>query len=188
MSNSVWAAAVTAVVGVATATAHAEVRPPERERVAVADVVQAPDGQYVVILKTEVEPVRFLPIWIGEPEAQAIRMRLERSRPPRPLTLNLLESVLASSNIVLLEIQIDSVKGSVFLGKVRLRQAKRTWELDARPSDAIGLAVGRGASIWVSRTVLDEASVTAAEVEAHKQSTGSAEPPVVETPGFEETL
>ncbi|MBI5511469.1 MAG: bifunctional nuclease family protein [Deltaproteobacteria bacterium] len=149
----------------------------ERDRMVVADVVATPEGQFVVILKTEATPLRFLPIWIGESEAIAIQMRLRRTEPPRPLTLNLLETVMTTGNIKLLEINIDSLKGDVYLGKLKLKSAARTWEVDARPSDAIGLALGRDAAIWVAREVLDRASIGEGELRAprHAPSPSDAE-------------
>jgi bifunctional DNase/RNase len=140
------------------------------ERVEVDDVIATSDGHYVVILRTKAEPVRFLPIWIGESEAMAIRMRLDRRTPPRPLTLNLLEKILATSKIKLIEVKVDSLKGGVFLGKLRLRQSGRAWEVDARPSDAIGLAAGSGASIWVARQVLEQAAIGVEELKVPSES------------------
>lgn len=125
----------------------------------VQDVLSAGEGQFVVILRTQVKPLRYLPIWVGEMEAVAIRMRLDRQDPPRPFTLNLLEDVLKAANIKITEIAIDDYKGGVYLGKIRLKQNKKSWEMDARPSDAIGLAMGKHAPILVARDILDGASI-----------------------------
>ncbi len=135
-----------------------------KHQVDVAGVVGTPDGQYVVILKTQAEPARYLPIWIGEMEALNIRLRLERQRPPRPLTLNLLESVMQQSNTLVTEINIDDFRGGVFLGDLRLKRGKHTFKLDARPSDAIGLAVAGNAPIWVSEHVLKSAAVNSEQI------------------------
>lgn len=131
----------------------------KREEVEVVGVLDTQDGEYVVILKTTAAPARYLPIWIGELEALNIRLRLQRQKPPRPLTLNLLENILRSGDIQLVEIDIDDVNGGIFLGRLALKQRGRRWHVDARPSDAIGLAVGQGAPIFVSREVMDHASV-----------------------------
>jgi bifunctional DNase/RNase len=162
----------------------------DRERMDVEDVVATSDGQFVVVLKTQGKPARLLPIWIGENEAVAIRMRLTRTDPPRPLTLNLLESVLSSGNIKLVEVNIDSLKGDVYLGTLRLKQNARVWEVDARPSDAIGLALGKSAAIWVSREVLDRASINESDLKTPK-APAKPEPPAKEKPkssSYEETL
>ncbi len=161
------------------------------KRAVVEDILATPEGSFVVILKTKSEPYRFVPIWIGENEAMAIRMRLDRRKPPRPLTLNLLESVLSTGNIKVVEVKVDALKGGVFLGKLRLKQSGRSWELDARPSDAIGLAVGSDAAIWVAQQVLDDASFGAEDLDVNKKGKKPPEPkpePKPETTDLEETL
>jgi uncharacterized protein len=135
-------------------TASAGKRRPE-ERMDVADVLAAGDGQYVVVLKTSGKPARYLPIWVGENDALGLKMRLDRRTPPRPLTLNLLEQVLSATNVKLVEVAIDDYKDGVFLGKIRLKQNGRMWELEARPSDAIGLAMGKHVPILVARDIVD---------------------------------
>jgi uncharacterized protein len=130
----------------------------DQELVEVEDVFALSSGQFVVVLRTFVAPHRYLPVWIGEAEALAIRLRLDRQTPPRPLTLNLLEQIMDSSNVELIEIAIDDVRGGVFLGKLKLRQNTRAFNVDARPSDAIGLALGRNAPIWVAKTVLQDSA------------------------------
>jgi len=139
-------------------TAWAGKRRPE-ERMDVADVLSAGDGQYVVVLKTTGKSPRYLPIWVGENDALGLKMRLDRRAPPRPLTLNLLEQVLRATNVKVLEVAIDDFKDGVFLGKIRLKQNNRTWELEARPSDAIGLALGRHVPILVARDIVDGAAI-----------------------------
>ncbi|HET6346693.1 MAG TPA: bifunctional nuclease family protein [Myxococcota bacterium] len=138
--------------------------PPKKrleERMDVGEVFSAGDGQYVVILRTHAKPAKYLPIWIGETEAVTIRMRLDRQVPPRPLTLDLLETVLKAGSIKVTEVAIDDYKGGVFLGRVRLKQGARAWDVEARPSDAIGLAMGRHVPILVSRDILEGAGLDA---------------------------
>lgn len=135
-----------------------------RHRVDVAGVVGTGDGKFVVVLRTQNAPIRYLPIWIGETEALSIRLRLERQEPPRPLTLNLLESVMNQSDIHVTEINIDDLRGGIFLGNLRFRRGKRLFKLEARPSDAIGLAVTGDAPIWVTEKVLRRAAVNRQEL------------------------
>ena len=104
-------------------------------------------------------PARYLPVVVGESEAVAIQLRLDRQQPARPLTLHLLESVLDSGRIQLVEVVIDDVREGVLLGRLRLKQNARRWQIEARPSDAIGLALGRHTPIWVARGVLDQAAL-----------------------------
>ncbi|MBI3180370.1 MAG: bifunctional nuclease family protein [Deltaproteobacteria bacterium] len=172
----------------APAARGAEPRKAERERADVEDVLATPDGQFVVILKTRDAPQRFLPIWIGENEAMAIRWRLDRYTPPRPLTLNLLETMMQTSNIKLVEINIDSLKGGVFLGRLHLRQSGRNWDVDARPSDAIGLALGRNAAIWVSRQVIDEAGVDTRDLIGRDNAAPERDTPRPGASSYEESL
>jgi hypothetical protein len=164
----------------------------KHERMTVHDVLVMPDGQHAVVLRSTGEPARLLPIWIGETEAMAIRMRLDRSKPPRPLTLHLLESVLQSAGIRLLEVKVDGLRNGVFLGKLRLRQGTRTWEVDARPSDAIGLAVAQDVAIWVAREVIDEAGLSGDALPPADRAAPNATPPAggagPEGSQFEETL
>jgi bifunctional DNase/RNase len=161
----------------------------DREKMQVEDVLATSDGHYVVILKTKSKPLRLLPIWIGETEAMQIRMQLDRRQPPRPLTLNLLQDVLASSDIKVVDVNIDGLKGGVFLGTLRLRQNGRTWEIDARPSDALGLAVGAGATIWASRQVLNDAGIDPADLDMKEEPKTPRQPDKgSKTTDFEETL
>jgi len=177
------------VLGLAAPDAWARRRDKARELVGVEDVLATSDGHFVVLLKTKLAPARFLPIWIGETEAMQIRMHLDRRVPPRPLTLNLLESVLDSSRVKLIEIQIDAVKGGIFLGRLRLRQNGRSWNVDARPSDAVGLALGRGASIFVSRQVLNSAAINPAELAPPRHGKdGERRPHAPAQTSYEETL
>lgn len=179
-------------VFVVVATNVARAAPAKRrdlDRVHVEDVIATGEGDFVVILKAKSDPPRYLPIWIGEAEAVAIRLRLDRRDPPRPLTLNLLEDILESSRIKLVEIQIDAVKGGVFLGRLRLKQSGRAWEVDARPSDAIGLALGRGAPIWVSREVMNEAAINLDDIlRSGGREPSEVVPPAPGKSGYEETL
>jgi bifunctional DNase/RNase len=180
----VWkwqSAAVAAVACLCAIESQAEKAPP-RARMAVEDVIASPEGHFIVVLKTAVAPYRYLPIWVGEGEAFSIRLRLDRKTPPRPLTLNLLEAIMDSSNVKLVDIIIDDVKGGVFLGTVRLRQQGRTFALDARPSDAIGLAVGRGAPIFVSEKVLNDAALDASRLGLDQRKGGDDKKPGSDAP------
>lgn len=165
-----------------TAIASANSSSDEKEvQVEVAGVLFAEGDGHVVILKTKAEPVRYLPIFIGEMEALIIRMRIQRQNPPRPLTLYLLESVLNSSKTDVVRVKVDGLNGGIFVGSVTLKQGKRTWKVDARPSDAIGLAAGKDIPIWVSESVLDKASISTEELK-------SGPNPESKQQSYEETL
>ena len=127
----------------------------------VWDVYHLDDGQNVVLLRTKGAAPRFLPIWIGESEAMAIQLRLSRQLPPRPLTHDLLERLIKTLGARVLKVHVEGLRERVFLGRVFLRQGGQTYDVDARPSDSIALALGARAPIYVSRAVLDEAGMAA---------------------------
>ncbi len=123
----------------------------------VAGVVPGREGN-AVVLSDEKESVH-LPIFIGDAEAFAIQMRLDRRRFQRPLTHDLLDSVMRELGGRLVKIHVDDLKGNTFVGTVFMSQQGRLIEIDARPSDAIALAVGNRVPIYVSSKVLDRAGV-----------------------------
>ena len=138
------------------------------ERVEVGEVFSAGDGQYVVILRTQGKPARYLPIWVGETEAVAIRMRLDRQVPPRPLTLDLLDGILKAGSIKVTEVAIDDYKGGVFLGRIRLKQGNKAWDMEARPSDA---------SAWPwAGTCPSSSAATSSRSSARRQGSHPAHP------------
>lgn len=113
----------------------------------------ASGGAYALILK-EVNGNRRLPIIIGAFEAQSIALEMEGVKPPRPLTHDLIKSILDSLGSELAEITISELRDGTFYAKLNLDSQ----EIDARPSDAIALAVRYGAPIFVSDKVMDEAA------------------------------
>ena len=119
----------------------------------------AAGGAYVLLLR-EVDGNRRLPIIIGAFEAQAIAMELENMSPPRPLTHDLLKNVIYNLGASVVEIFIDELKDNTFHAKIIVEVSSLTNEIDARPSDAIALAVRTSAPIYVSESVLSNASFT----------------------------
>lgn len=99
--------------------------------------------------------LRKLPISIGPFEAQAIQMILEGTRPERPLTHDLFRNVLDRLEGTLDRIAIDDVWNGVFYAKLYVRHGENEWEIDARPSDAIALAMRFDAPIYVTDAILD---------------------------------
>jgi bifunctional DNase/RNase len=113
----------------------------------------ASGGAYALILK-EVNGNRRLPIIIGAFEAQSIALEMEGVKPPRPLTHDLIKNILESLGSDLAEIIISELRDGTFYAKLTLDSQ----EVDARPSDAIALAVRYGAPIFVADKVMEEAS------------------------------
>lgn len=132
----------------------------------VWEVVRVDAEQSVVLLRGKAPKLVVLPIWIGEIEAVAIQLRLARQLPPRPLTHDLLERVIKTVGAKVVKVHVEALRERIFLGRVFVRQGNQTFDIDARPSDSIALALGTQAPIYVSRAVLDEAAVDAPETDA----------------------
>jgi bifunctional DNase/RNase len=133
------------------------------EQVRIASLALDPrTNQPVVLLKPlEEEPGtgRLLPIWIGHPEATAILLALEGVETPRPMTHDLLGSVIETLDSYVERVEITRVDEGTFYAAIILRGEERTRVVDARPSDSIALAIRAGAPIFVADEVLDSAAV-----------------------------
>ncbi|MDP2931723.1 MAG: bifunctional nuclease family protein [Chloroflexota bacterium] len=114
--------------------------------------------QRVVILK-EKEAERYLPIWIGPAEADAIAVKLQGVNVPRPLTHDLLRSVIDALGASLHSIIVSDLKSDTFYAKIILSVDGKQIEVDSRPSDALALAVRTEAPIYVEDAVLDKAGI-----------------------------
>jgi len=112
-------------------------------------------GAYALILK-EVNGRRRLPIIIGAFEAQAIALEIEGIKPPRPMTHDLLKSVIDTLGVSVAEITITELREGTFYASISINDTVHQ-EIDSRPSDAIALAVRFGAPIYVADAVLQEA-------------------------------
>jgi bifunctional DNase/RNase len=121
-------------------------------------------SQHVVILK-EVGGDRYLPIWIGPWEANAIAMRLQGVSPERPLTHDLFVSVLAEVGASVRAVHIVDLAAETFHARILLEVPDGTREVDARPSDAIALAVRVGAPVYAAASVMDRAGVRTDETD-----------------------
>ena len=119
-------------------------------------------GAYAILLK-EMEGNKRLPIIIGAFEAQAIALEIEGIKPPRPLTHDLLKQLTDSLGATVIEIIIDELRDNTFYAKIILEVSGFTQEIDARPSDAIALAVRAQAPIYVSSLVMDSAAFVPSE-------------------------
>lgn len=119
-------------------------------------------GAYALVLG-EIDGNRRLPIIIGAFEAQAIALELEKIQPPRPMTHDLLRDTLEAVGAEVMDIVIDELREGTFFAKIRFVHNGEEGQLDARPSDAVALAVRVEAPIYVSPAVLDEAGIPAEE-------------------------
>ncbi len=114
--------------------------------------------QRVVILKEKMAD-RYLPIWIGPAEADAIAVQLQGVSVPRPLTHDLLRSVIDALGARVSSVVVNDLKNDTFYAKITLMVDGGQMEIDSRPSDALALAVRLEAPIYVDESVLDKAGI-----------------------------
>ena len=112
----------------------------------------------IVILKVEDEN-RYLPIWIGQPEARSILMKLQNQEFSRPLTHDLAVNLVTELGGTLERVTVTALRDSTFFATLHVEVDGRTVEVDSRPSDAIAIAVRTGATIFAADVVLEEAAV-----------------------------
>lgn len=123
--------------------------------------MRAVSAEHNTVLLVDEDETVIVPILIGTTETTSISLRLRRQAPPRPLTHDLLDAVLRELGAELVRVQVDDLRDGVFIGSVFIRQGARLIELDARPSDAIALAVGKRIPIYVAQHVVDYAGTPA---------------------------
>ena len=109
--------------------------------------------QPIVLLKT-VESNKFLPIWIGHPEAAAILMKLQGASTPRPMTHDLLSDMLGELEVECTRVSVTELRENTFYASISLRANGRELEIDSRPSDALALALRLDCPIFVEDEVL----------------------------------
>jgi bifunctional DNase/RNase len=115
--------------------------------------------QRLVILK-EREAERYLPIWVGMYEAEAITLALQEVEVVRPLTHDLLKNVFQTFNANIKRVEIISLSADIFYGNIVAEVEGREVHIDSRPSDALALAVRARAPILVHESVMNTASIT----------------------------
>ena len=114
--------------------------------------------QPIVLLKT-IDDNRFLPIWIGHPEAAAILMKLQGADTPRPMTHDLIVDMLDQVDSKCERISVTELRDNTFYASITLSVNGSEVELDSRPSDALAIAVRLGVPIFVAEEVIDESSI-----------------------------
>ena len=118
-------------------------------------IISEMQDQQIIMLK-EVDGERTFPIVIGSGEAYAIDRRLKGIPTPRPLTHDLLASVIEQMGGSIEQIEINDLEHHTFYAKIHIRQDGKTLEIDSRPSDAIALGIATTVPIYVAEHVLDE--------------------------------
>ena len=131
--------------------------------------------QRVVVLKGKEVNV-YLPIWIGPAEGDSIAMKLQGKETARPMTHDLMDSMIADLGGKVMRVVVSDIREETFFGKIVLQRNGTTIERDSRPSDAIALAVRTGASIYAEDVVLDRVGVEFDPETGHPTSTSAVWP------------
>ena len=135
----------------------------------------------VVILRDKGNS-RAIPIWIGPFEARAIAMELEGAAAPRPLTHDLLKSILQGAGVVFEKVLVSELKEGTYYARIFLTSAGKDFEVDSRPSDAIALALRFRKPILVARSLME--GNTAMDLEDRSESEDRSEPLVKSVRGI----
>ena len=114
--------------------------------------------QPIVLLKT-LEGNRYLPIWIGHPEAAAILMKMQGAPTPRPMTHDLVTEMLGELNATVAKISVTELRDNTFFAIITLQVNGSEVEIDSRPSDALAIAVRSGAPIFAAEEVITESAI-----------------------------
>jgi uncharacterized protein len=112
----------------------------------------------IVLLKTA-DGSRYLPIWIGHPEAAAILMKLQNATTPRPMTHDLFVDVLSQLDVRVVRITVTELRENTFYAQITVAQDGQEVEIDSRPSDAIALAIRTEAPIFADERVIEESGI-----------------------------
>ncbi|OIP36551.1 MAG: hypothetical protein AUK27_01080 [Deltaproteobacteria bacterium CG2_30_66_27] len=131
------------------------------KEVTVAGVTVDPVTKSPIVVLRDPETGNVVPIWIGLLEANAIALALEGMEPPRPMTHDLMKSILHATGTRLRSVEIAEIRESTYYALLHLDGPGGSVRLDARPSDAIALALRCGVRILVSETVLAQSSIPA---------------------------
>ncbi|MFQ5932581.1 MAG: bifunctional nuclease family protein [Nitrospiraceae bacterium] len=111
------------------------------------------NNTFIVLLRDE-DQSEMLPIWVGKPEASAISFALEGVTAPRPMTHDLMKSILDAIRAKVISVVISDLKENTYYAKVHLMYEDSEYAIDSRPSDAIALALRTDAPIFANEDVL----------------------------------
>ena len=138
----------------------AEAIEPEVE-VRIRGLMMDPQTRMPIVVLNDLAGEVVLPIWVGLLEANAIALEIEKATMPRPMTHDLLRNVIAGLNARVTRVVVAELRDDTFFATVWMDQAGEPVALDARPSDAIALALRSDCPIFVSKQVLDHARAAA---------------------------
>ncbi|MCY7379468.1 MAG: bifunctional nuclease family protein [Gemmatimonadaceae bacterium] len=132
-------------------------------------------NSYVVVLQ-ERGGTRLLPIWIGQPEAESIVMHMHDVKRARPLTHDLVRSLIVGMGAQLTRVQITRVEKSTYYAELHLQHGADVVQIDARPSDSIAVALRLAAPIYAAESLLVDPGVDADDEEDEESTTFGPEP------------
>lgn len=127
-------------------------------QVEVADLIEDQASSSPIVILRDLPSNRLLPIWIGDPEARAIAISLNKMSVPRPMTHQLLLNVVEKTGGKLSKIVIDGLKNNTYFASLYVEAGGKFVQIDARPSDAIALALQAGIPVFVDKSIMDSAS------------------------------
>jgi len=135
---------------------------PEEVEMQIRGLMMDPVTNMPIIVLKDVESDRVLPIWVGIFEANAIALELEKTATPRPMTHDLLRNLARGLNAQVKKVVVSEMRDDTYYAVIWMEQAGEMVTLDARPSDAIALALRWDCPIYVSRVVLETSKQLAA--------------------------
>ncbi|TGL58096.1 bifunctional nuclease [Leptospira ognonensis] len=138
--------------------------------VKISDISLTNVGFAVFLRAKEGEDNRVVPIFIGPLETHSITTVIDGTKPPRPMTHDLMLYMLTAMGATVLKITIEEIIDSTFYAKIQLRKDEEIITLDARPSDSIALALRANAPIFIAKSVLDEAGIIMKDDEIQSES------------------
>lgn len=116
-------------------------------------------SQHRIVVLKDVDAARYLPIWIGPFEADAITIQLQNVEVARPLTHDLLKSAIEQLGAKIEQVAITDLRNDTFYAEITLRVDGRRMQIDSRPSDAIALAVRAQVPVYIADAVMDQAAI-----------------------------
>lgn len=143
--------------------------PSQELQVEIKGLMLDPASNVPIVILRDIQSQLFLPIWIGIFEANAIALRIEGVEPPRPMTHDLMRLVLEQLGATVEKIVISDLRDSTFFALIHLRHNGDTVMVDARPSDAIALALRTSSPIYVLRSVLEKAQAADLATQANDE-------------------
>ena len=129
-------------------------------RVTIDSIRASLMSQHRVVILKDVDSERYLPIWIGPFEAEAITLELQQVELARPLTHDLLKAVITEMGARVSHVLVNDLRDDTFYARIVLDNNGQALEIDSRPSDSIALAVRAKAPIFVAESVMERAAIT----------------------------